>query len=149
MQLVTTMSGKLARHQRRRPIVLVADDDGGVRELFASALPRFGFDVISGSNTVEALARVPYVLPDIIVTEVSLQRGDPWKEIRSIKSDPTTRNIPIVIVTADCDPAVRDRSERQRCAAFVTKPCSPDGLAATLQQVLDVKAWLEDLREPS
>jgi CheY-like chemotaxis protein len=139
------MSGKLLRRTRRRPIVLLADDDGDARQLFASALPRFGFDVISGSNTVEALARVPYVLPDIIVTDVSLQRGDPWNEIRSIKSDPTTRNIPIVVVTADCDPAVRQRSERQRCAAFVRKPCSADGLAATLQQILDVNAWLESV----
>ena len=143
------MSGLLPRHTRRRPIVLVADDDGDVRKLFASALPRFGFVVISGSTTVEALARVPYVLPDIIVTEVSLQRGDPWNEIRSIKSDPTTRHIPIVIVTADSDPAVRERSERQRCAAFVTKPCALDGLAATLQQILDLNAWLEELRESS
>jgi CheY-like chemotaxis protein len=139
------MSGKLLRRTRRRPIVLLADDDGDARQLFASALPRFGFDVISGSSTVEALARVPYVLPDIIVTDVSLQRGDPWNEIRSIKSDPTTRNIPIVVFTADCDPAVRQRSERQRCAAFVTKPCSADGLAATLQQILDLNAWLESV----
>jgi CheY-like chemotaxis protein len=142
------MLGKLRRGTRGRPIVLVADDDGDTRELYVSALPRFGFDVIGGSNTIEALARVPYVLPHIIVTEVTSERGDPWNEIHSIQTDARTRNIPIVIVTADSDPAVRERSERHRCAAFFIKPCSPEGLAATLQQILDTHEWLERVSGP-
>jgi chemosensory pili system protein ChpA (sensor histidine kinase/response regulator) len=142
------MWGKLRPGTRRRPIVLVADDDDDTRELYLSALPRFGFDVIGGSNTIEALGRVPYVLPHIIVTEVTSQHGDPWNEIHSIQTDARTRNIPIVIVTEDSDTAVRQRSERHRCAAFFVKPCSPEGLAATLQQILDMHDWLERVSGP-
>jgi CheY-like chemotaxis protein len=139
---VTAIFGKLLGDIRRRPLILVADDNADTRELYASAFSRFGFEVIAGIDTIQALARVPSVLPDMIITDVSTPCGDPWEEIHSIKADPRTRNIPIVVVTAHCEPGVRERSERERCAAFFTKPASRDGVATMLRQIVDLSEWL-------
>ena len=127
------------RHPRQpptRPLVLVADGHADTRELYAASLQSCGFDTTTVGDGANVYAQAWQTHPDVIVTEVVLPQLDGWDVIRGIKGDPRTRDIPIVIVTSDGHPAVRERAQREGCAAFLVKPCVPDHLAMELRAVL-------------
>jgi CheY-like chemotaxis protein len=56
--------------------------------------------------------------------------------LHDLKQDPRTRDIPVVVITSDGQPVVRERVERERGAACLLKPCLPDALAVELRHVL-------------
>jgi CheY-like chemotaxis protein len=81
-------------------------------------------------------ASVWTIHPDIIVTELALRHHDGWELLLHLKQDVRTRHIPVVVVTADDRPSVRERAGREGCAAFVEKPCLPERLATELRRFL-------------
>jgi CheY-like chemotaxis protein len=74
--------------------------------------------------------------PDIIVTEISLPGIDGWDLVRDLKGHPRTRDIPVVVLTADGQPSVHSRAEHEGCAAVFVKPCLPEQLAIELRKLL-------------
>ena len=127
------------RHPRNlpaRPLVLVVDGHIDTLALYSLALSGMGFDVVAASDSTEAFARAWQVHPDIIVTELALRQNDGWTLLASLKDDPRTRAIPVVVVTSNSQPAMRERARRAGCAAFFVKPCLPALLANELRSVL-------------
>jgi len=123
------------RSPRARPLVLLADGHDDTRELYAVALASFGFQTITDDGA-QVLARVSEARPDIIVTDISLPRQDGWSLVGQLKRDRRTRNIPIVVLTGYAEPSVRERANREGCAAFLTKPYLPEELARALRELL-------------
>ncbi len=120
-----------------RPLVLIVDGHQDTRELYTLALPALGFDVVAVGGSAEAYSRAWESHPDIIVTELMLRHHDGWELLRSLKGDPRTRDIPVIVVTGDDQPPVRNRAAREGCAAFFGKPWLPEDLAVGLRQVLN------------
>jgi CheY-like chemotaxis protein len=75
--------------------------------------------------------------PDIVVTDLTLRGGYGWHLIQDLKPEARTRDIPVVLLTGYAAPSLRERAEREGCAAFFVKPCLPEELAAELRHVLD------------
>jgi two-component system cell cycle response regulator DivK len=132
------------RHPPLRPLVLLVDGHDDTRELYATALQSLGFEIATVGDGADAYARAWQMHPDVIVTEVWLPQLDGWELISEIRRDRRTRDIPIVIVTADGHPVARERAQRDGCAAFLVKPCVPDDLAAELREVLNRQPLHDD-----
>ena len=127
------------RHPRKppvRPLVLLVDGHRDTRELYTVALPPLGFEVITVADNGDAYSRAWESHPDIIVTELALRQRDGWELVQHLKSDPRTRDIPVVVVTGDGQRPARERAMREGCAAFFCKPCLPEDLALELRRVL-------------
>jgi CheY-like chemotaxis protein len=128
------------RHPRgipSRPLVLIVDDHDDTRELYVTSLAAFGFEAIAAANRAQACRRAWESHPDIVVTDLTLPGGDGWQLIQDLKGEARTRDIPVVLLTGHAAPSLRERAEREGCAAFFVKPCLPDELAVELRQVLD------------
>jgi CheY-like chemotaxis protein len=119
-----------------RPLVLVVQDDEDTRAMYAYALPAMGFDVTIADDAAKAHARASETRPDIIVADVE-SGGDGWTLLRALRRDPRTHDIPVVAVTGDTEPSVRERAEREGCAALCLRSCPPDRLAMGLRIVLE------------
>jgi CheY-like chemotaxis protein len=128
------------RHPRNipsRPLVLIVDDHDDTRELYLESLAAFGFEAIAAADRAQACRRAWESHPDIVVTDLTLPGGDGWQLIQDLKGEARTRDIPVVLLTGHAAPSLRERAEREGCAAFFVKPCLPDELAVELRQVLD------------
>jgi CheY-like chemotaxis protein len=119
-----------------RPLVLIVDGHDDTRELYAVALPAFGFEAVTVGDAADAFGQAWLTHPDIIVTEISLPRSDGWNLVEDLKRDPRTRDIPIVVLTGYEDSSVRERAEREGCATVLVKPCLPEHLATGIRQLL-------------
>jgi two-component system cell cycle response regulator DivK len=120
-----------------RPLVLIVDDHDDTRELYIVSLAALGFEAIEASDGEQAFRRAWESHPDIVVTDLTLCGADGWQLVQNLKREARTRDIPVVLLTGHAAPSLRERAEREGCAAFVVKPCLPDELATELRQALD------------
>lgn len=120
-----------------RPLVLVVDDDDDTREMYLMSLAALGFEVSAVAACAQACRQAWEMHPDIIVADLPLREADGWQLLQDLQLQPRTRHIPVVLLTGHAAPTVRERAEREGCAAFFVKPCLPDELALELRRVLD------------
>lgn len=125
-----------AREERERPLLLIAEDDRALRDLYAKHLSISGFDVIEAANGADAIESTSTRQPDVVVMDLSLPIVDGWEATRRLKSDARTAHIPVVALTAyDGSPELQ-RATHAGCDWFVPKPCPPDALVTEVRRVL-------------
>jgi two-component system cell cycle response regulator DivK len=121
----------------RRPRILLVDDFPDNREMYALYLEYAGFEVAEAATGHEAIAQAFAQIPDLIVMDLSLPGLDGWEATRRLKSDPRTKQIPVLALTGHaldgCSQGARDAG----CDAFVTKPCLPEELAVEIRTLLE------------
>ena len=105
-----------------RPVVLVVDDVQANRELLEGHLVELGYDVRQARDGLEALALVAEAEPDLVLLDVDMPRLDGIEVCRRLKAADRTRLVPVIIVTAFQDRAVRLSGLEAGADDFLTKP---------------------------
>ena len=129
----------MSQSSGRTNSVLVVDDHEDTRQMSLIVLRSQGFEPIAAPGGDEAFERAVEEQPAVIVTDLAMPEGDGWDLIAKLSSDPRTRSIPVVMLTACATEAVRERAKQQGLAAFFFKPCAPDVLAAELRRLCDAR----------
>ena len=114
------------------PRVLCVDDDDDSRELCALVLRMAGFATAEACGATAALGVVRGERVDVAVVDLGMPDMDGWELTRRLRSEPSGRDVPILILTAHVFPADRARAEEAGCNAFLTKPVDSDVLVATV-----------------
>ena len=81
---------------RRRPFVLVADDDRDTRELYRACLDTSGYRTAEASNGSEAIVCAVEAVPDLLLTDYVMPDVDGLTIARRLKADPRTSGIHIL-----------------------------------------------------
>jgi two-component system, cell cycle response regulator DivK len=123
----------------RPPLVLLAEDFEDARELYRDYLEYSGFNVETAANGREAIDQALALLPDIILMDASMPVLDGWQATRELKTNPTTRHIPILALTAHAFEDAKQEARAVGCDGFVTKPCLPDDLVSQVRAALAKK----------
>jgi signal transduction histidine kinase/DNA-binding response OmpR family regulator len=118
-----------------RPTVLVVDDDAAVRELLERFLTGEGFRVVGAQRGEEALRLARELQPQAITLDVMMPEMDGWSVLTALKSDASTANIPVVMLTI-----VEDRNLGYTLGAtdYLTKPIDRDRLLTVLKKYCQV-----------
>src|SRR5437763_14315463 len=87
------------------PRILIVDDILDNRDLLALMLSGEGFELLMAADGEEALEIIAATPPDLILLDVMMPRMDGCQVATTIKSDPRTKTIPVIMVTAHDDPA--------------------------------------------
>ena len=119
-----------------RETVLVVDDERDILELVKYNLDKEGYQVTTVATGEDALLAARSKLPDIIVLDLMLPGVDGLEVCRRLKAEPTTRGIPIVMLTAKGDEADVVAGLELGAADYITKPFSPRVLTARIRAVL-------------
>ena len=122
--------------QRERPVVLIAEDQQDLRQLYAEHLTMSGFDVIQAVNGAEAIDLTSSQLPDVILMDLSMPVIDGWEATKRLRADTRTKHIPVVALTAHDGSGELQRATSAGCDWFVPKPCPPDALITEVRRVL-------------
>ena len=122
---------------RDQPLVLLAEDFEDARELYRDYLEYSGFTVRTANNGREAIEQAVALQPDIILMDASMPVLDGWQATRELKTNPTTRHIPVLALTAHAFDDARREAEDVGCDGFVTKPCLPDDLVIRIRAILE------------
>src|SRR5262245_2573450 len=99
----------------RPPLILVVDDFQDNREMFAEYLSYSGFRVEEAADGVEALEKAFANVPDLVLMDLSLPEMDGWEATRRLKSDPRTRQVPVVALTGHAQAGQSQDQHDVRC----------------------------------
>jgi two-component system, OmpR family, response regulator MprA len=118
------------------PKVLVIDDAENIVEFVKLGLKYEGFQVEAASNGSEGLAAAQRLDPALVILDLMLPDMDGLEVCRRLRSNPTTQDVPILMLTAKDE--VRDRITGLDSGAddYLTKPFSFDELMARIRAVL-------------
>jgi len=110
--------------------VLIAEDNGDTREMYALCLSMTGYNVETVENGHEAVIAARTLLPDLIVMDLRMPRLDGWGAIRELQSWAETAMIPILVLTGhDFKAYLKHSAIAEGAASYLMKPCFPDQLA--------------------
>jgi CheY-like chemotaxis protein len=122
-----------------RSVLIVDDSENAASTLEIALLGIPGVSVTLASSGHEALRILgtPGRAVRAIVTDLNMPRMDGFELIRRLRSDHRYSATPIVVVSADTDPATPQRLAQMGASAFFPKPYSPAEVRRKLEQILD------------
>ena len=121
---------------RRAPLVLVVDDVAANRELLMAHLEALKYDVREARDGFEAMEAIEAEEPDLILLDVDMPRMDGITVCQRLKSHPSRRLIPVIILTASHDPAQRLRGIGAGADDYLSKPFDANELLVRTRVLL-------------
>ena len=126
--------------------ILIVDDERHNRELLEVMLKPEGFLLLSAASGEEALATVARQPPDLILLDVMMPGMDGYEVAGRIKSDPNTKNIPVILLTALDDRNAKMLGLNAGAEDFLTKPVDRAELSVRVRNLLRIKAYSDKLQ---
>ena len=126
------------------PKVLAVDDQVHIVRLIQVNLERNGYQVVTAYDGEQALEKDKEENPDLIVCDVMMPRKDGFEVLRELKSDPGTRDIPFIMLTAKAQDADVFRGWASGVDAYLTKPFNPQELLAFVKRVLEAASGKDE-----
>lgn len=120
-------------------ILYVEDNDDNVYMLKMRFELIEGFEVLVAENGELGCAKATSELPDLILMDLDLPVVDGWEASRRLKSNPVTRGIPIIALTAHAMSGSREKALAAGCDEFDTKPVDFDRLLQKIDRLLPGK----------
>lgn len=124
--------------------VLIAEDHAGMRETLTVLVRDLGYDAVAVPDGRAALAAVMAAAPDLLLSDVAMPGMSGLELCRRVKADPTTRLIPVILITGLGDDYKIEGIEAG-ADDFLGKPFSPAELRARIRALLRMKAFTDEL----
>ncbi|MBK7252004.1 MAG: response regulator [Gammaproteobacteria bacterium] len=118
------------------PLILIVDDSPTEVHVMTKALERHGFRTASAADGAEGIRLAREIHPDLIFMDIVMPGMNGYQATRTLMNDPSTRAIPIVMVSSKGQETDRIWGLRQGAIDYMIKPVSPDQLVAKAQATL-------------
>jgi CheY-like chemotaxis protein len=102
--------------------ILLVEDNEMNRDMLSRRLLRKGFEVVIAVDGREGVDKASSESPDIILLDMSLPVMDGWEAAGHLKSNPETRQIPVLALTAHAMDGDREKAIEAGCDDYDTKP---------------------------
>ncbi len=125
--------------------ILVVDDNEHNLELIQAYLDELGGAVRVARDGTEALESIAASPPDIVLLDIMMPRMSGYQVCERIKQNPSTRDIPVVMVTALNEVGDVERAVDAGADDFLTKPVNKLELLTRVRSLLKVRAMKREL----
>ena len=119
---------------------LVVEDSPMMRQLLVFALARVkNLHITEADDGVDGLRKLAVGRYDIIVTDINMPIMDGLKLVKRVRSDPSHKDTPIVIITTEGSSEDRQRALQLGANAYITKPIQAPQVIATVKELLKIE----------
>jgi CheY-like chemotaxis protein len=125
---------RAGRHPQR---ILIVDDSQDIRDLLCILLESWGFTVDEAENGADAIAHAGVRRPDLVLMDLWMPVMNGWEAITYLRTDHITRDVPIIVMTADTSAPSIERVQQCRPDAFLIKPVAPDHLREVIRMTFN------------
>lgn len=105
-----------------KPKLLVIEDEDAIIKIMRINFELEGFEVFGCNKSLEGLRECLIELPDVIILDLLMPEESGWEVLRELKSNPVTRDIPVIICSVIKKEEERERTLQMGAAAYVAKP---------------------------
>jgi len=121
-------------------VIVVADDSISVRKFVGRMLEKNGYRIKLAADGLEAAELVVQHGCHLVITDLEMPRMTGYELMAQLRQSPTTRRIPVMVVTSRAGAKHRDRALKEGASAFLTKPVQEDQLLAAVEQLIGTEA---------
>ena len=120
--------------------VLVVEDSPMMRQLLVFALSRVkNLRVTEADDGVDGLRKLAAARFDIILTDINMPIMDGLKLVKRVRSDPTHKDTPIIVITTEGSAEDRQRAMQLGANAYITKPIQAPQVIAKVKELLGIE----------
>ncbi|MGL5944022.1 MAG: response regulator transcription factor [Waterburya sp.] len=118
-------------------LILIAEDDVGIRLSVSDYLELLGYSVISAENGKEALAMLETYHPHLLISDIKMPEKDGYELVKNIRQLPQYRLLPVILLTECKDMNERIRGYQVGCDIYLPKPFEMEELGAVIRNLLE------------
>jgi len=122
------------------PKILLVEDNEMNRDMLSRRLQRKGYAVVMAQDGEQGLEFARSESPDLILMDISLPKMDGWQVTRFLKSNPETKGIPVIALTAHALSTDRQKAFEIGCDDYDTKPVEFGRLSEKIEHLLVEKS---------
>ena len=115
--------------------ILAVDDSRTMRDMVRLALAAAGMTVTTADDGVHGLEVLEGMEPDAIISDINMPRLDGFGFIRAVRDIDHLRAVPILVLTTESAPELRERAREAGATGWIVKPFDPLKLIKTVQMV--------------
>ncbi|MDB4914174.1 MAG: response regulator receiver [Gemmatimonadetes bacterium] len=116
--------------------ILLVEDNEDNRIIYSTVLRHVGYDVVEAQDGVSAVALARSEHPDLILMDISIPELDGWEATKILRHDPSTKDIPIIALTAHALADDREKAAQFGFSSYLAKPVEPRLVLA------EVRRWI-------
>ena len=116
--------------------VLVADDSPTHQRKANGILTGEGLHVVTVSNGVAAIKKLPTVKPMLVLADVSMPGKDGYEVCEFVKNSPDLAHVPVLLIISDMEPYDEERAARVRADGTIKKPFVQEELVSVVTKLL-------------
>jgi two-component system, OmpR family, alkaline phosphatase synthesis response regulator PhoP len=125
--------------ETKKNTILIADDEAHIRLLIEQALEDLeetGVEIITAKNGMQALQLIQEIKPKLVFLDVMMPIMNGFDVCRTIKNEPETEDVYIVLITAKGQEFDHQMGEKAGANFYITKPFDPDELLNLATKVM-------------
>jgi DNA-binding response OmpR family regulator len=117
--------------------IICVEDEPEMIDLMRLILGRRGFEVLGANGGVEGLKMIHEYKPDLVLLDLMMPDMDGWEVYQQLKADKSTRDIPVIVVTAKAQSIDKVLGLHiAKVDDYIAKPFSPQELLTSVEKVL-------------
>ena len=116
--------------------ILIVEDNEMNRDMLSRRLMRKGFEIVMAEDGQKGVDMSKSENPDLILMDLSLPIMDGWEATSTIKADPDTNSIPIIVLTAHAMAGDREKALGAGADEYDTKPIEFKRLLGKIKEFL-------------
>jgi len=125
--------------------ILIADDNVLNIELLDAYLAEFDYEIETAADGAETLAKVQSFAPDLILLDIMMPKLSGFEVCEKLKTDPNTKGIMILMVTALSELGDIERAVNAGCDDYLSKPVNKHELRKRVENMLRLRSVTDEL----
>ena len=118
-------------------VILIVEDDPKTIKLFRDLLQISRYETLEATDGKQAIDLAREKMPDLILMDIQMPVMDGLEATKILKTDPATKSIPVIALTASAMPEDHNKFMKTGGDAFITKPVDTRAFLATVKEYLE------------
>ena len=116
--------------------IMTVDDSPSLRQMVALTLESAGYEVVEAADAHDAVSKLEGREFHLILTDLNMPGTDGIELTRNLRSMPSYRFVPILLLTTESDKEKKLRGKAAGASGWIVKPFRPEDLLATVKKVM-------------
>ena len=116
--------------------VLSVDDSASALQMVKLTLTGAGYQVVQAANGADGLAKARANAVDMVLTDLNMPVMDGFGLIRELRKLPAFKGVPIIFLTTESDPGLKQQAKAAGATGWITKPFQQEQLVSVVRKVI-------------
>ena len=116
--------------------VLCVDDSASIRQMVKLTLSQAGYQVFQASDGAEGLVKARELSVNLVVTDLNMPIMNGLGLIRELRKLPAYKGVPIIFLTTESDPAIKQEAKSAGATGWITKPFQQEQLVGVVRKMI-------------